>query len=522
MNRRSRRNLWIGLGVLALLAAVLLAVRLLSADRRLTRMPEQRVGGAVAHDALSFVSVSIRLRYEALAQLLDEQVPASFPIPEASLLGGRFPATAVQGAGQLERRTPFTVAGAGDGVLARTRLHAAYTLGNAVLGEETLQAEADVALALAFDLDEQWKPVIQDAPGFEWIQRPESRLTRMFNLSLADVATGQATALLARVEQRLPALVEQRFQLAGLVEQSWQAAHARIPLAAAPATSADAPMQRSPVPAPWLTIQPQSAHFLTPRADGDALRLDTGFSARFQVSTDPAGKQPPAVEGIRLAVPVSVDYRTLSDVLADALRDRVFAFDVGGRPAEVRIDEVTVYPSAPRVVLGLHVDADLPRQWMDTRGWIYLSATPAFDAKTGTLTLHDLDVARAVDNAWVRVFSTALHARLVRELEQHARLELAGPLERATQSANAMLHAQLRQLLESRLQGGPVRLAERIQVEGGLQGIESVELVLGEDQVTVVPVVTGSLAVELVPLYAPATASAPAPAPAVSPPPPEQ
>ncbi len=493
------KHWWIGLGGLVLLALVAFALRIVIVDRRLTERPEQRVGETELHELASFVAVSIHLRYDALAQLLDEQFPSVIEIPEASLLGQRSPMTSVQGAGTVERKAPIRVTGAGEGVLASTHLQASYTLGNALLGSETVQAEAGVALATAFDITEEWKPVVSIQPGFEWVKPPESRLTRMFNLSLSGVAEQQVQNIVGRMEARLPQLMEERFNLSQNIEQAWGAAHARLPLAEAPAI--------------WLDIQPLGAHFITPVATDDALVLQTGFSANFNVSSDPAvtapaptplpplGKQPPAVDGIRLAVPVGVDYQTLSDRLTTALLPQTFAFDVGQDSAEVRIDEIVVYPSAPQLTIGLHVGAEVSRQWLDTRGWIYLSATPVYDAETRRLSFTDVRFARSVDNRWVRLLSSVLRDRLIREIEQHAQFDLAGPIDLATQAANSMLHAQLQQVLETRLQGSQLRLAERIAVEGGFDGIESASFELGEAGITLYPVVTGSLRVQLVPVY---------------------
>jgi hypothetical protein len=272
-------------------------------------------------------------------------------------------------------------------------------------------------------------------------------------------------------------------------------------------------LQITQSPATWLTVQPLGAHFLTPRADSDALVLNTGFSANFNVSGDasarpppPAplprlGKEPPAVDDIRIAVPVTMAYQALSDLLGAAVRAQSFSFEAGSGSAEARIIDVVVYPSAPQVVLGLHVDLRLPRQWLDTRGWVYVSTTPVFDAPTGILELKDLRISRAVDNRWVSVASAALNDRLIRELEKHARLDLAATIDKATRAANERIHAQLQQQLEARLSQGPARLAERIVVSGGLGAIEAATFSLGPDSITVYPVVTGSLAVELVPLY---------------------
>jgi hypothetical protein len=497
----SRRKLawWLGLGA-ALLALVLVALRLFALDRHLTEQPERRTAESIVQDTTSFVSVSVRLRYEALAELLNEQVPSAFEIPGISLPPGSTSRTAVQGAGRVERPAPIAVSGAGNGVLATTPLQASYSLGNALMGSETLQAEANATLGIAVDLDEQWKPVFAIRPEFDWVKPPESRLSRLFNLPLAGLAEDQATAIARRLEQRLPDLIEERFRLSELVRRTWDAAHMRLQITAAPAT--------------WLTVSPRGAHFLTPHADDDSLALNTGFSAAFSVSGDassmppspaplpPLGKDPPAVDDIRIAVPVTMDYRTLSEILSAAVRTQVFNFEAGGGTAEARITEVIVYPSAPQVVLGLNVDLSLPRQWLDTRGWVYLSATPVFDAQTGVLELKDLRVSRAVDNRWVSVASAALNERLVRELGRHARLDLAETISKATLAANEQIHTQIRQLLESRLSQGPARLAERIVVSGGLGAVEAATFSLGASAITVYPVVTGSLAIELVPLHA--------------------
>lgn len=492
------RRKWLAvLGAVVLLALLLAALRLTLLERRLTGRPEQRVAEVLPHEEVSFLSVSIRLRHDAVAELLNEQFPATIEIPEQDLVGGRSARTAVQGSGQVDRLEPIAVTGAGEGILATTSLKATYSLGNAIVGTETVQAEASVGLAAAFDIDASWKPIVALQPSIRWIRQPESRLTRMFNLPLGGLAEQQLQAMAGRIERQLPDRLEERFHLSAMILQAWEAAHARI--------------QVSSEPEAWLTIRPLGAHFLTPRADAQALALDTGFSASLGVSQDPVGqtpdavplpplsKQPPPVRGIRLSVPLTVDYRTLSDAIAAALRGQVFEFETGSGPAQVKINDAIVYPSAPQVVVGLHVEAAVPWQWLDTRGWIYLAAEPAFDPATGVLELRNLAFARTVDNRWVRVFSAALHDRLLRELQRHARWELAAPVEAATQLANRLLQGQLQQAMEERTMGAR-GLAERVVVSGGLEGIESASFSLSARGITLYPVVTGSLAIELVPL----------------------
>lgn len=493
------RKAWIiGAAALVLLAVTLLAARIVLVDRRLTAMPEQRADASVRHDEVSFVNVAIRLRYDALTELLEAQFPARFDIPEATLTGGMSPRTAVQGSGHVERTAPLVLGASGDaGVQATTRLRARYTLGNAMLGSESLDAEAHVAMSMAFDLDADWKPVVSLQPGIDWITPPQSRLTRMFNVSLAGLAEQQTRSIVSRAEAQLPAMIEERFRLREMIQRAWEGAHTSVQLSEAPAA--------------WLTIEPLGAHFLTPAAGDDALVLNTGFTARFSVGPAAApaaspqplpalSKTPPAVEGVRLAVPVTVGYQTLSESFVAALSGQQFSFDAGGTTSTVRIDDVVIYPSAPRIVVGVHVESTLPRRWLDTRGWVYLSATPVFDPASGVLSLTDIGFARALDNWWMRLFSAALEARLVQELSRVARIELGARLEEATSAANAMLHSQLRQALEARMGTGPSGLAEHIVVQGGIHGIQSVGFTLAEDSLTLLPVVTGSLAVELVPL----------------------
>ena len=391
MTTHSRRKLaWrFGLGA-ALLALVLVVLRLFALDRHLTEQPERRTAEAIVQDTTSFVSVSVRLRYEALAELLNEQVPSAFEIPGISLPPGSTSRTAVQGEGHVERPAPIAVTGAGNGVLATTPLQASYSLGNALMGSETLQAEANATLGIAVDIDEQWKPVFAIRPEFDWIKPPESRLSRLFNLPLAGLAEDQATAIARRLEQRLPDLIEERFRLSELVQRTWDAAHMRLQITGSPAT--------------WLTVHPLGAHFLTPTRMMIPWR-STRVSARpsrCRAMRRPHHLHPPRCRPSErnlplsmtsgIAVPVTMDYRTLSEILSAAVRTQVFAFEAGGGTAEARITEVMVYPSAPQVVLGLHVDLSLPRQWLDTRGWVYLSATPVFDAQTGVLELKDLRV----------------------------------------------------------------------------------------------------------------------------------
>lgn len=87
-------------------------------------------------------------------------------------------------------------------------------------------------------------------------------------------------------------------------------------------------------------------------------------------------------------------------------------------------NDLTIYSSDGRIVVGLQFSADLPRGIFDTTGWAYLTATPNIDRTISTLHFPDLKIKRILDNELWNVLSAVFSEQLTTRLRQGMQFEL--------------------------------------------------------------------------------------------------
>lgn len=267
-------------------------------------------------------------------------------------------------------------------------------------------------------------------------------------------------------------------------------------------------------PEAWLSVDPVSAHFLPPQAVGNDLMFNVGLVANLSLSTEKPttpeaeplptlGKAPPSSSGFKIGLPIKANYAMLEEALIEALGRTPITVATPAGDAKVQVEKVTVYPSAPRLVVGAKVTVDLPDRWLDTKGWVYLFAEPSFDAESKVLRLKNIGFARSVDNSFVRFATAAFVNQIESEIEKRSDVDMSDLLDRAVEQANMLLNKDLSQWMREQAEAStePLnRLVAHSDVTGTIDGLTSVSFLLEDDKLTLIPVVTGSLTVELQPM----------------------
>ena len=159
----------------------------------------------------------------------------------------------------------------------------------------------------------------------------------------------------------------------------------------------------------WLTLQPERLRMGTVRGEARVLTVPVTLDARPRIVTgeqappmDSSGPPPLAsdtvTDGFRIAMEGVVDYGTATEAITKALGGRTLS--KAGR--SVTVQEVSVLPgSRGRLVLELSFAGDASRR-------LRLIGTPKYDAKSGEVTVPDLDYdldteSRIVNGyAWLR------------------------------------------------------------------------------------------------------------------------
>lgn len=292
-------------------------------------------------------------------------------------------------------------------------------------------------------------------------------------------------------------------------------------------SSAHSVIKVSDNPVSWVSIDPVSAFMQKPSSDNGDLVLNIGIVANLVLSsnrppTPQAEPLPPlnkqaldGMDGFKVNLPIQLDYGMLSKELTATIGDKAIEFELPNGDAKVNFKEVAVYPAAPRLVVAARIEADLPDQWLDTKGWIYVYATPKFDPSRMRLVLTDIEFSRAVDNKVASALTLVLRQKLIAKLNKLATIELKAPLDVAIARTNTFLNERLDQHIRGALakQAGQFGINPRnIDVAGGINSLDAVDITLLENVLVVTPTVRGNLSVT----YRPTTLIAPDSRPAAA------
>ncbi len=184
----------------------------------------------------------------------------------------------------------------------------------------------------------------------------------------------------------------------------------------------------------FLNVIPESFAFSRVRVVDDAVEFAVRAGVKAQLNEVPVPTDPlplPAVEPLEadqsqlnVALAANVGYPRLASVLKPAVVGKSFGGKTAAGDVKIQVEDIDVYPSQGRVVVGVKVRADLPGRIFDTRGWIYLTATPVVDESGTKVRLSDLNYSAAIDNALWQAFATVFDDQIRRTLEANASIDL--------------------------------------------------------------------------------------------------
>lgn len=304
--------------------------------------------------------------------------------------------------------------------------------------EPRLHTEGQVLLRIVvrFDLDADWHPVVHATAQFSWQRKPVVRLGP-FKIGVAGLIGKQIQKALDKQARKLEVSAATSLEIHEKVGRAWQDLHEAKRLRREP-----------PI---WMSIQPQALYWATPHADHEALHFSLALSA---VLNTVAGATPPATpmaplpklkhglpaeRGFHLGLPVVLDYDGIADELRRTQAGRRIPVDGGA----VVLRDFEVYAAGDRLVLGVEFEADGVGPWFDTRGRVYLTGIPRYDAAQRRLSLEQFDFTRRVDNPLVRLISWAVQTSLRDELQQKMHWDVTEDLLAAQEDLSEDLNREL-------------------------------------------------------------------------------
>jgi hypothetical protein len=361
----------------------------------------------------------------------------------------------------------------------------AYVAGH----RQTATALAAIDATVHLDVDQDWRLQPRIELEYRWLEPPTTRLLGM-DIDLEHEADKALRGRVPELEQRLTESLRERIDVRAQVERVWARAQQPIALNANP-----------PV---WLAIEPLGVYLAPPASNAGALQIMLGLQARlrvvhfvgagspaiFAVAATPIPLPPPQAgpipnSGLRLNVDIDADYAAMSATLSTLLGGHTLHLDTAGGNIDVTFDEFDVYPAAPKLVVGARIRVD-GIGWGATRGWIYLTGTPAYDASKEQLLIRDINFVSATDHPLLQAVSELMRERIRAELASAAHIDLMPQLQKLRIDADTQLNRALDLALDSKQLAPRTRelLAGRLQLSGHLTSVEVAAITPAETALT--------------------------------------
>lgn len=298
-------------------------------------------------------------------------------------------------------------------------------------GVDEAPRTAQVGLATTLTLTNDWKI---DADTRAAPVHPTNRCeVTILNIDVTDSAVGAMQRVLGDQAQKIDERLEGAVPVQAMAADGWRTLQEPIEVAAGM----------------WLQVSPEAAKTSQMQAQGDAVRLGLGLTARPKITIgprpDPTNVPLPPLEtgsigtSFDVHMPVAIDFASATKQVRAAL-----GLDKGpqfyppvGKPS-ARVDDVEVFAIGAEMIVKVRLGGRY-------RGWVYLVGKPLYDAATQTLSFPSLDYDVKTKNLLLKVADWVLHSQIREDLRNRAVFSIAAELgagkEALTQAMNKKVGA---------------------------------------------------------------------------------
>ncbi|HUN42800.1 MAG TPA: DUF4403 family protein [Acetobacteraceae bacterium] len=288
------------------------------------------------------------------------------------------------------------------------------------LDAKNFRAGLILKVHVSIGLNTNWTPAITITPDLEWTDSPKVEIVHNVWIDIRSHVEGQMreqlSAMAQKIRESIPDDIVRR-----KAKQAWHAYS--IPILGIAAL---------PV---WANIVPTSIGTSGVVVKDEEIRVGLMLKARTEISTDagpnmtmlplPALVRIPAMPGLlTIALPVRASYDCLRTAILEEIAHKPFAAGVVGGMATVIVNDVYLYPSDDRVVLGLAFRAQIPGRLFDASGKVFLTAKPATENGGMVVRMLDVTLARQLDNPIWDLASVILEGQITKSIEDKVRVNL--------------------------------------------------------------------------------------------------
>lgn len=343
-------------------------------------------------------------------------------------------------------RGPLLIEVEGDALKLTLPISAAVTArGRGDIGkhiQETARGSITATALVTADLNEQWQPVVNVTPSYEWGERAYLRILGI-RITIGSKVDPEINKAMARLKSEVSDALT-KLTIQGDAQKFWEQSAMPIPVAKAPEV--------------WFRFQPKEVGFSGLKTMPGELQVSLMVSGLTQtfVGINPGPSTPGPLPPLRKALPpagfnfylpVFADYSTTSAELAKALRigeqQAVPVPKIGN--VEIVIEDVQVYPAADdSIAVGLKMRADPPGQLFDTSGTVWFKARISIDNASKKIVPSAIDYGSTTNNAALDLLISIARAPAIRtKIEKSLTYDFGEKYTQALRDANLAINRDL-------------------------------------------------------------------------------
>lgn len=287
--------------------------------------------------------------------------------------------------------------------------------GPTTLNKKNFDGEIQFFVNTSFSVTPDWCPKIGLNVTHSWISNPQIEIMDNVYISL----TGLTDKYLKKIESDVSNLINQQVKcemIRDIVKDKWK--YYGIGL---PALANGKQYQ--------LNINPSKAALSGLKVYKDTLALYVGMKGNISFNDNVVNTTGPlpllenqteTASEVKAFLPLLIKYEDIEHTANKYLKDN----DVVLKPdiilkqkAKVKLIEMSVYPNADEIVVGVKLKAKLPGNLLPVSGWVYLTGKPVMTSNK-KFELQDLDFSMTVDNKFYPTISTLFKPLIINEIKK--------------------------------------------------------------------------------------------------------
>ena len=415
--------------------------------RQITQAQEGRLG------------LRARVRYQDIETIAEEQIPKTHPVKNSkrvckSILTLKACGTArwdiivhrenelkISGnEGEIQMQVPLSFTGMVgiNGKIAKTLGFSKLNVYGSLLANMTLGLE----------MGEDWCPKISAKMDYKWLQQPTIVWGGMLDFNLEKTMNEALNKQLTTLEPRLNEAIDCtafRKQL----ENHWRSYTFALDL---PVLSDSNTSQQV-----HLNIVPTGFAFSGIRTESDKMGVSFTLDATTVVANEPISVTPvplPTLKEIDFQssktdfdILIRADYAQIQQVLEPRVTGIQYSADSPAGKVNVNVTTIELSGNTHGITVALGFTAQLPGSRADTRGVVYLNASPEVDVTNETLYLRNIRLSKVIDSTLWSIIGNIFEGQIIAAIERNAVFDLS---ERARKLENRLAD----QLRDSTRTGG--------------------------------------------------------------------